>query len=309
VPNANFDSILSTTLKNYLPSLVDNIFSARPLAYWLKSKDRIRLISGGATIVVPIIYSLNTTAGSYSGYDTLSIVPQDGITSAEYNWAQFGATVAIAGIEEAKNNGEASIIDLLEGKIQQAEETIVEKMDSMFFGDGTGNSGKDWLGLSALINSTGVVGGIDGSTDVFWRSATDAAGEAITLRKLTTVYNSASVGNDHPDVILTTQSLYEGYEALLQPQLRYQDTKTADGGFQNLLFKTAPMMYDNYQTAGRVDMLNSKYLKLVGHQDKWFTTSPFVTPEDQDARYAKIICYGQLTLSNRSRHGFLTNKT
>lgn len=309
MPNANFDSILSTTLKNYLPTLTDNIFSARPLAYWLKQKDKIRLISGGATIVVPLIYSLNTTAGSYSGYDTLSIVPQDGITSAEYQWGQFGATVAINGLEEAKNNAEAEIIDLLEGKIQQAEETIVEKMDAMFFGDGTGNSNKDWLGLSILVKNTGVVGGIDGGTDAFWRSQVDSATESLSLRKMTTVYNSASVGNDHPDVILTTQTLYEAYESLLQPQLRYQDTKTADGGFQNLLFKTAPIMYDNYQTALRMDMLNSKYLKLVGHQDKWFATSPFVTPEDQDARYAKIISYGQLTLSNRSRQGYLTNKS
>jgi len=29
--NDNFDQILSTTLKNYIPKLTDNIFSARPL--------------------------------------------------------------------------------------------------------------------------------------------------------------------------------------------------------------------------------------------------------------------------------------
>ena len=28
--NADFDAILSTTLKNYIPKLTDNIFSARP---------------------------------------------------------------------------------------------------------------------------------------------------------------------------------------------------------------------------------------------------------------------------------------
>jgi hypothetical protein len=63
-------------------------------------------------------------------------------------------------------------------------------------------------------------------------------------------YNTVSVGNDHPDVVLTTQTLYEKYEALLQPNLRYTDTKTADAGFQNLLFKASPVMYDVSCTSG-----------------------------------------------------------
>ena len=31
--NTSFDEILTTTLKNYVPRLTDNIFSARPLFY------------------------------------------------------------------------------------------------------------------------------------------------------------------------------------------------------------------------------------------------------------------------------------
>jgi hypothetical protein len=63
--NSNFDEILSTTLKNYVPKLTDNIFSARPLFYALTNGQTIRRISGGAKIVVPIIYGTNSTAGSY----------------------------------------------------------------------------------------------------------------------------------------------------------------------------------------------------------------------------------------------------
>jgi len=53
--NSNFDEILSTTLKNYVPKLTDNIFSARPLFYALTNGQTIRRISGGAKIVVPVI--------------------------------------------------------------------------------------------------------------------------------------------------------------------------------------------------------------------------------------------------------------
>ena len=149
--NADFDQILSTTLKNYVPKLADNVFTARPLFYALTNGQTIRRISGGAKIVVPIIYGTNSTAGSYAGDDTISITAQTGITAAEYNWKQYAASVTITGIEEAKNNGEAAIIDLLEGKIMQAEETIIQNMNTMFWGDGTGNGGKDMNGLNKLV--------------------------------------------------------------------------------------------------------------------------------------------------------------
>ena len=126
---------------------------------------------------------------------------------------------------------------------------------------------------------------------------------------MATAYNSVSVGNDHPDLILTTQTLFEKYESLLQPQLRYTDTKTAEAGFQNLLFKGAPIMYDVHAPAGTMFFINSKYLKLVGHSDKWFAQTDFVRPENQDARFALIMCYGNLVCSNRAKQGKLTAKT
>jgi hypothetical protein len=55
--------------------------------------------------------------------------------------------------------------------------------------------------------------------------------------------------------------------------------------------------------------LNSKYLTLVGHSDKWFAQTSFVSPEDVDARYALIMCYGNLTCRNSAKQGKLTAKT
>ena len=271
--NSNFDALLTTTLANYRDQLTDNIFTARPLTYMLNEKGRIRMLNGGTKIVEPLVYGTNTTIGSYSGYDTISLTPQTGISAAEYEWKQYAGSIAISGIEEAKNNGEQEIINLLEAKIMQAEESMREGFNTMFYADGTGNSSKDWNGLGNLVES--------GNT----------------------------VGNDHPDVVLTTQTLYEKYEALLQPNLRYTDTKTADAGFQNLLFKASPVMYDVSCTAGVVYFLNTKYLTLVGHSGKWFQQTDFVRPENLDARYALIMCYGNLTCRNRKKQGKLTAKT
>lgn len=306
--NANFDSILSTTLKNYTPKLEDNIFTSRALFYWLTSNGRITTKTGGAKLVEPLMYSLNDTAGSYAGYDNISTNPQDPFTAAEYDWKQFAVSIAISGIEEAKNNGTAAIVDLLQGKITQAEMTVSEKLDKMFFSDGTGNSSKDFLGLKALVG-TGDLGGITESTNTWWSSTVDSTSEALTIAKLSHSYNTASVGNDHPNGAFTTQALLEKYESLLQPQLRFSDPKTADAGFENLLYKNVPVAYDTYCDAGYWYFLNSKYLALRKHSNKWMTTTPFVKPWGQDARYAQILSYGEFVTSNRARQGLLTGKS
>ena len=309
--NVNFDALLSTTLANYRKQLTDNVFTDRVLTNYLMSKNRIRMINGGTKIVEPLIYGKNSTVASYSGYDSVSLTAQTGITAAEYEWKQYAASIAISGIEEAKNNGEQEIINLLESKIMQTEESMREGFNNMFYADGTGNSGKDWNGLGNIVEATGTVGNINRGTvgNEYWQSYEQNTATALTLAQMATAYNTVSVGNDHPDMILTTQTLFEKYEALLQPQLRYTDAKTADAGFQNLLFKAAPVAYDAACTAGVMYFLNSKYITLVGHSAKWFEQTPFVRPEDLDARYALILCYGNLTCRNAKKQGKLTAKT
>jgi hypothetical protein len=67
--------------------------------------------------------------------------------------------------------------------------------------------------------------------------------------------------------------------------------------------------YDVDAPAGTMYFLNSKYITLVGHSDKWFEVTPFIRPENLDARYSLIMCYGNLTIRNRKRQGKLTAKT
>ena len=310
--NPLFDELLSTTLKNYIPKLTDNIFSARPLFYALTNGQTIRRISGGQAIVVPIIYGTNSTAGSYSGTDTISITAQTGISAAEYDWGQYAATVTISGIEEAKNNGEAAIIDLLEGKIFQTQETVIENMNTMFWADGTGNGGKDWNGLHLIVAKPNTaLGGITpgDAGNSWWKSTETDENGALTQATMANVYNTISVGNDQPTIIITTQTLYEKYESLLEGQIRYTDTDVADGGFQNLLFKGAPVTFDGAATAGQMMFLNTKYLQLVAHSDVWFKPTPFVRPTNQDAVFSQLLCYGNLTCSNRARQGYIFGAT
>ena len=317
VGNVKFDSLLATTLDNYRKTLTDNIFKSRVLLWWLTEKNSVRKLSGGVSIVEPLIYA-EGQAGSYGEWDAISIVPQEGISAAQYPWRQLFATLAISGLEEAQNNGEEAVVNLLRAKVMQAEETLKAKLNVMLYANGTGNSGKDFLGLAALIGATGSPGGIDATDalNVWWRSVLGNGTSPLMpkggLRSLMgKAYNSSSDGNDVIDGVFTDQVTYEIYEAELTPNIRYQDVKSANAGFTSLMFKQAPIYWDRDCPAQTVYGLNSKYITLVGHTDRWFKQSPFSdglsaaaggNATTVDARYSIITTYGNLTVNNRAKH-------
>jgi hypothetical protein len=314
--NPDFNAILSTTLQNYQPTLVDNIFKDLVLLNHLNERGRVRVEEGGSSIVEPLMYGVNGTVSSYSGYDPISLTPQDGISAAEYQWKQIAGSIAISGIEEAKNRGTEAIIKLLNAKIMQTEMSLKSDLNTMLFGDGTGNSNKDFLGLAAIAgNVNNTVGGIDASTETWWNPTIIAGiqNATLSLANMTTTYNTASKGNDTPDLIVTTEPLFAKYESLLSNFVRYQDVEKANAGFTNLMFKQTPVVFDfavpgNQVSNASMYFLNTKYLKLTGMNGHWFNTTDFQngTVAGKDARYALVMAFGELTCSNRSRQGYLS---
>jgi len=312
--NPDFNALLSTTLQNYQPTLVDNIFKDLVLLNHLNERGRVQVEDGGTSIVEPLMYAVNNTVSSYSGYDAIDLTPQDGISAAEYQYKQMAASIAISGIEEAKNRGTEAIIKLLNAKVQQAELSLKSSLNDQLFGDGTGNGGKDFNGLGNIVGTqNNTVGGIDASTNSWWNPTQGTTmGAALSLVNMADVYNRASKGSDVPDIIVTNHTLFEEYESLLTPNVRYQDVAKANAGFQNLMYKQTPIVFDLALATDASDapmyFLNTKYLKLTGMNGYWFTTTEFQkgTVAGVDARYALIMSFGELTCSNRARQGFLT---
>jgi hypothetical protein len=311
--NPDFNSLLSTTLQNYQPTLVDNIFKDLVLLNHLNERGRVRVEEGGTQIIEPLMYAVNDTVATYSGYDAIDLTPQEGISAAEYDWKQMAASVAISGIEEAKNRGTEAIIKLLNAKIMQAEMSLKTTLNEQLFGTpGSAPAAKDLNGLGNIIGTqNNTVGGIDSTTNTWWNPTYDGSASALSLSDMGSIYNVASKGSDVPDLIITNVALFEGFEALLTNQVRYQDVAKANAGFTNLMFKQTPVVFDLELGTGTTSQpmyfINSKYLKLTGLNGYWFKTTDFMngTVAGVDARYALILAYGNLTCSNRARQGFL----
>ena len=314
------DEILSTTLDNYVSStLEDNIFNAIPLFYWMDTRgDGVKETQdGGNNIIVPLMYGKNSTAASYSGYDILDTTPQTGIGNATYGWKQYAVSITIDRLSERKNSGKHQVVKLLKSKIKQAEMSLRDSMAEDILST---QSGDDILGLPDLVDptpATGTVGGLNAATYTWWRNH-QATGAKTTstydnlLSSMRTAYNTQSKGSagDHPDLFLTEQTTYEGFESLLTTDINYNvgmiDSKLAEVGFEAYKFKGARLMWDSYCTSGYMYILNSKYLKLYVDVQTDFISTPFIRPANQDARVAQILWMGEFTVSNRSKQGILT---
>lgn len=314
-----FDQLATTTLNVYAEkSLQDQIFQADPLWGLLYKKGRKEQYKkGGQFIEVPLMYGKNETGMSYSGLEVLDTSTTEGLGNAIFPWRMYNIAITVAEEDLLKNQGDAAVIDLLKAKILQAQESMKDDLTEMLYGDGTGNSNKDMYGLKAIVGNSSL-GGIDGSSYTWWASVLNSTATPVDASWMRTMVNDvrgsgATSGNaaqqGKVDIIVTTQTLFEAYEALLEPTLRNQETKLGDLGFDALKFKGAEITWSDNVDAGYMYFLSTDYLSLKVHPERDFKNTPFQTPINQDGRVSHIRMMGNLVTSNRRRLGLASAKT
>lgn len=167
---ATWNDILSTTMHNYHKTLTDNVFNTRPLLQHYMSNGRVTTLSGGISIVEPVMYA-EGESDTYAEWDQVVVTPQNTSTAAQFDWKLLFATIAISGLEEAQNNGKEQILNLLEAKIMQAEESLKTLLNGMLFGTRSGTTAaNDFHGLPLLVDDTAEAGRIDPATEPWWAS-------------------------------------------------------------------------------------------------------------------------------------------
>lgn len=302
-PNASFDKIASTTFDNLQKTIADNISDHIPLLKLMRMKGAVKT-SGGDKIVRPLMYGF-ANAQSYSGSDVIDITKPEGISAAEYNWKQVVCPIIIEGIEKARNSGPEKQIDLLDTLKMQAEASMEDKVSEMLFGDGTGNFGKDMLGLQAIVDiapTTGTLGGINRANYSWWRNSYNASVGAYATylqSAMSTIIRATSRGNERTDIIVTDSTNFGYLETIAAGKAQYTNPKLADLGFQALKFEGIDVIFDANCPTGKMYGLNTKYLKFYIHNDYNFKIGKFVEPANQDILVAKHMVYGQLT-TNRA---------
>ena len=301
-----YDQISAITEKRFMPKMVDNIFDSNPLLQRAKKKF-YESTNGGTSIIQPLNYAQATAVEWYSGADTFTTTDNDIGTAAEYQWKQIHGTIAINGLDEIKNSGDAAKLNFVKQKTMVVEKSVQDTMGTGLYSAST--NAKSIVGLGTIIGTSNTVGGISQSTYSWWQAQVDSTTTVTAMAPLQVIHNRCSIGNDGPTVAMTTRAIYNFYYGLLQPQQRFTDSDTAKGGFTSLMFNGIPMIVDSHCPTSNLMFLNEAYLHLYYHPKENFSFQPFQSPINQNVRVAHILWSGAFGSSNNRMHGKLSALT
>lgn len=338
-PNPSIGDIVATTIENRSREAADNVSRNNALLNRLKKRGNNRAyvpVAGGRTIWQEVEYAQNTTNMWYSGYETININPQQIFSAAEFQIRQAAVSVSISGLEELQNAGEEQMIDLLAGRIENAERTLTDLISVGVYSAGT--TPKEIGGLQFLVStspSSGTIGGIAASSWTFWRniaySSVTNGGAAATAaninRYMDATWAQLIRGNDRPDLLVADNNYWMLYKQSLQPNQIISSSEMAEAGFMSIKYMGADVVLDGgfqgYGDEGQANasdampvggaptntmyFLNTRYLHYRPHRDRNFRAiggDRFSV--NQDATVRLIGWAGNMTISARRFQGVLS---
>lgn len=338
-----FDNVVDTlTLEEIVPRVVDTILRTNRFATKMLSKTKK---FGAATMDFPIKYQVGTAIQSFLGFDQLPTSFTDTRVLMKYNPRFVAANVALAGTDLLANNTAAKVLDLTRVEMQSRAQDLADGLGTMLWGDGTGNSNKDFLGLGAIVdngNSVATIGGLSRSTYPTLAGTVTAAA-TLSLATMRTLYNAITDAGVPPTRIYTDFPTWALYEQLLQPQEKiFKEVNIVPNykgyeGFDGLMYAGMEIVPDRKATSGQLLMLNENFLDFYGLDadltqfegskkvdvagklfagnqynevsNLGFYWTGFIKSQSQFAFNSFIIVAGNLITDNPRRHGKLTGIT
>ena len=121
--------------------------------------------------------------------------------------------------------------------------------------------------------------------------------------------------------VVRDQNTFETYENALDVNVRFQNTALGELGFDTIKLRGATCIWDEVVpdvdsgtediTKGTAFFLNTNFYKLVIDSETDLEVTPFIEPENQTAKSAKILFMGNATVSNLRKLGvaYATSQT
>ena len=185
--------------------------------------------------------------------------------------------------------------------------------------NGANSYGKEWQGLSAIVDDTSVLHEIDPAEYPTWKATVDTLGTVGTPGTLTEldlinlVQKVDRKGGD-VDVMLASPGVYNAYWNLLQGFRQFTNTASLTGGQRSFTFealgKPIRFVSDYAAPKGTLYALSSKEIVLNRKKDwSWMDRdgSMWSRVADTDAYEARYFQYSQLGTYRRNAHAVLSN--
>lgn len=245
---------------------------------------------GGETLKVPVTIGGNNNGGSFSGMSSVQIgVPQTR-TQMQYNVKAHRQSVTIPGLEKIANKGESRIVNLVSADVHTAFESMLERVTIDLYDNGSGNGGQAFNGLNNLaVDSTisSTVGNLSRATYPTLNGTVLDVGGSVALDDLATFtmgLRSGSGMKNKPTAYICGETVWNILEKLIitgTVQANYQTqgyptvTRSSKGaiqaaqlnggyGFDSIVYRTIPIIFDESCPAGAMWGLNENFLKFYG---------------------------------------------
>lgn len=335
--------VTTTTNTKLLPKVVDTVLNSNVFA--TRMLGNAQRWNTGEKIRKSVKVEKNSNGSSFDGFDTFSTAAVDTRRNLEFEAKFYEIPVVLPLTEVSKNKAdEQRVLDLMAVEMESSAEDMADDIGTLFYADGTGNSGKDFLGLEAIVDdgtNAPTYGGLSRSTFTTLQSTVTASGGTLTLAKMSTLYTDITSGSVKPTLGLCDESVFNLYEQLLQsqeripkdvPMIRKGGNFVSGTGFTGLFFKNFPIVADEKATAQTLYFINEDHMEwralpvamtkpvnfsmndIEGNdytnvKGLGFSWSDWIKPTNQASIIGHIYLGGELWSNNPKRHGKLTGIT
>jgi hypothetical protein len=245
--------------------VVDQVMESNVLATMILSRAKQW---EGDRCQFPVQIAKPTNGGSFAGYDILTTVPEDNEINLEYDPKFVRQSFTLPYTELMINSAPGRVRSLMGSAATKTAIGLADQIGTMFYADGTGNGGKDMLGLEALVDdgtNTATIGGQSRATYTPLNSSVTDSGGTMTLAQVRSVYSGAKFGSVKPTLGVTTEAVFDLFDQLLEQKARYNETSPGKArvgvfGFDTIKYRGVDIVSDEKCTEGTLYFLNENFL-------------------------------------------------
>lgn len=327
------DQIYTSTWQNRQKTTTNNILTATPYLDWLMRGGQQRDKTGGTYLEFPLEYANHSAAAGsfgrthdFSAQNT-SAKSVDIYTTSKVLWRNIFVAIYRSWDDDMSNSGEARFFDLMEGKLKNAEQTLKELLSTQVLGlnnhagDITFEGIQNWVRAVpgpayAQRYTQGEIPQGDYDNDAaqdntWWNNQmSDMTGKNVAVHLpsyMRTMYNNCTLGTDRPDLVLTTQTIYESYEDEAGEMKQIVNMNKGDIGYEYLVYKGKNMIWDPGCLAYAMYFLNSKYIYLSFDPRVKFDITEWKRDRNDLDSFAQILARGNQVCTNRKLQGIIKN--
>ena len=321
------DNLYTTTWQNMKGAATENIFDGTPFWMWMRANGRLESVEGGRFLTEPVRYAKSENVAFISKGEAVGLQDKEFLTTTHDDWKYLVDVIVRFMQDDQQNRGRNQIINLVSSKLENAQDSLADKMEETLAGSNSGLP-KQWNGLLDIIAedpTTGTLQGVDASTNVWWRNkfadydatGTDFGSDGDTF--MNNMLNQCSRGLRmlSPDLLIGGQGVWEAYFETTVSQRRVSNKTLGDAGFQNIEFRGVPVVWSpqiaptdgnavSASNKGRLYFISSKAMRFKYDPSIFFDMTNWKEiPQQVNDRVAQIVTAGNLMTSRRRSLGVI----